>query len=214
MTRHMALCLLMGTLTFAACDSAPSGPTPAGSPTANQPTAPPRNPAPSPVPGGSRLVGSYLLTLDMGSGCSVVPASERIRRYTADITYVGAGRYVATLNDATFLTGLICTAASSHFAGIGCHQFFASEETDTVNFSLANNNDEAHGGHIVERLSSGGWVEIIGDARAEFDPTLIEASGAGSVWYCPTPSDYPFPCANFTSCRSNDMRLTFTRQSE
>ena len=213
MTRHRPVCLLMGTLAFAACDSPPSGPTPAGPAIASQPPAPPRNPAPSPVPGGSRLVGSYLLTLDMGSGCSVVPASERTRRYTADITYVGAGRYVVTLNDATFLMGSICTAGSSHFAGIGCHQFFASEEADTVNFSLANNNDEAAGGHITERLSSG-WVEIIGEARAKFDPTVIEASGAGSVWYCRTPSAYQSPCANFTSCESDDMRLTFRRQSE
>ena len=79
------------------------------------------------------------------------------------------------------------TAASGRFEGIGCHQFFASKDTDTASFALENNNDEAHGGHIVEQSSSGTWLEIIGSATGPFSVsgdliTSIDASGTGSVW--------------------------------
>jgi hypothetical protein len=157
------------------------------------------------------------MTLDIGSGCDVIPTAERTRTYTATIEHNGE-RNVVTLSDASFLSGPICTAGSRHFSGMGCQQFFATEDAyAAVQFFLENNNDEAHGGHIVEQLSSGTWVEITGHAAGTLDPldlSSIEASGAGSVWYCPTPSDYPFPCANFTSCRSDDMRLTFRRRSD
>jgi hypothetical protein len=219
MTRHMALCLLMGALAFAACDGAPAAPTPLSPPPGAPPITPaPVLPTPPPTsPGNSSLTGSYTMTLDIGSGCDVMPAAERTRTYTATIEHNGE-RNVVTLSDGSFLSGPICTAGSRHFSGMGCQQFFATEDAySTVRFFLENNNDEAHGGHIVEQLSSGRWVEIIGHAAGTLDPfdrSSIEASGEGSVWYCRTPSDYPFPCADFTSCRSNDMRLTFRRQSE
>ena len=111
----------------------------------------------------------YTLTLHIGSGCAVVPEAERTRKYTATIDYAGGGRYVVTLSDGTFLTGPICTAGSRHFSGIGCGQFFASEDIDTVQFFLENNNDEAHGGHIVEQLASGTWLEIIGYAGGKLE---------------------------------------------
>ena len=84
-----------------------------------------------------------------------------------------------------FLTGPICTAGSRHFSGIGCGQFFASEDIDTVQFWLENNNDEAHGGHIVEQLASGTWLEIIGYAGGKLDDlSSMEASGTSSVSSC------------------------------
>jgi hypothetical protein len=89
---------------------------------------------------------------------------------------------------------------------------FASEDIDTVQFFLENNNDEAHGGHIVEQLASGTWLEIIGYAGGKLDDlSSMEASGTSSVSYCRTPSSYPFPC-NLVSCGSTDLRLTLTRK--
>jgi len=201
--------IALGAVVFAACDSHPAAPTPLPPQAIPPPSAPP-NPAP-PGPSNS-IAGVYTLTLNIGSGCAVVPEAERTRKYTATIDYTRGGRYVVTLSDATFLTGPICTAGSRHLSGIGCHQFFAYEDIDTVRFSLENNNDEAHGGHIVEQLSSGTWLEIMGESAGKLDLSSIDASGTGSAWYCRTPSSYPFPCSSFVGCRSTDMRLTLTRK--
>lgn len=204
MTRQIAFYgIVLGIVALVACDGHPQAPTPFVPP---QATPPPTNPSRNP------LVGLYTLTLNIGSGCAVLPEAERTRKYTATIDYGGEGRYVVTLSDATFLTGPICTAGSEHFSGIGCQQFFASEDIDTVQFFLENNNDEAHGGHIVEQLSSGTWLEIIGRAGGKLDLSSTEASGTSSVWYCRTPSSYPFPCSSVVSCGSTDMRLTLTRK--
>ena len=204
--------IMLGIVAFAACASNPQTPTPLGS----SRTTPPPSAQPAPGlrgtdPGNNLLIGLYTLTLHIGSGCAVVPEAERTRKYTATIDYAGGGRYVVTLSDGTFLTGPICTAGSRHFSGIGCHQFFASEDIDTVQFGLENNNDEVHGGHIVEQLASGTWLEIIGYAGGMLDLSLMEASGTSSVSYCRTLSSYPFPCS-FVSCGSADMRLTLTRK--
>jgi hypothetical protein len=205
--------IVLGTVAFAACHSHPQAPTPLGPSRATpSPSAQPAPGLPGTNPGNLPLVGLYTLTLHIGSGCALVPEAERTRKYTATIDYAGRGRYVVTLSDGTFLTGPICTAGSRHFSGIGCGQFFASEDIDTVQFFLENNNDEAHGGHIVEQLASGTWLEIIGYAGGKLDdPSSMEASGTSSVSYCRTPSSYPFPCS-FVSCGSTDMRLTLTRK--
>ena len=205
--------IVLGTVAFAACDSHPQAPTPLGPPQATLPPGGPPTPGgPGANPGSNPLIGVYTLTLDIGSGCAVVPEAERIRTYTATIDSAGGGRHVVTLSGGTFLTGPICTAGSRHFSGIGCHQFFASEDIDTVQFWLENNNDEAHGGHIVEKLPSGTWLEIIGYAGGMLGLSSMEASGTSSVWSCRTPSSYPYPCPSFVSCRSTDMRLTLTRK--
>jgi len=216
LTQIRRTALVLGILAHAACSGSPQAPAPVTSPQASQSaaTTPPvttttlgqTNTYPSIVS------GPYTLTLDIGSGCAVVPQEERIRKYTARIDDKASGIKVVTLSDANFLTGLICTGGSQRFSGIGCNQFFASEDIDTMQFSLENNNDEAHGGHIVERLSSGGWVEIIGSAAGNLALSSMEASGTSSVWYCPTSLTYPFPCKNPVSCRSPDMRLTLTQK--
>jgi hypothetical protein len=205
--RPIVFCaVLSGTALFAACDSASHSRTPQG----------PASIAPSPVPPtpdpGDPLIGSFALTLYVGSGCPAVPETAATRHYTATIGSVGVGRYVVTLTDATFLTGPICTGGSGRFSGIGCDQFFASEDIDLATFFLVNNNDEAHGGHIVEQLSSGTWLEIIGNATGKLRGSSIEASGTSTIWYCRTPSAYPFPCSDFAACRSDDARLMFTRK--
>ena len=214
LTRSVALVLgILGIMAFTACSGSPQAPTPLSAPQAS-PSATATPPVSTPSLGQTNASPSdpYTVTLDIGSGCPVVPQEERIRKYTARMDDTSSGLKVVTLSGATFLTGSICTGGGGRFSGIGCDQFFASEDIDTVQFTLENNNDEAHGGHIVERLSSGGWMEIIGSASGKLNPSSTEASGPGSVWYCSTPSSYPFPCAKYVGCRTNDMRLTLTRR--
>jgi hypothetical protein len=155
------------------------------------------------------VTGEYTLALDLGSGCNIIPEAERTRSYTARITSPREANYVVTLTSGNFLSGLICTA---YAAGLGCDQFLASREGDVVRFDLANNNDDAHGGHIVERLSSGTWVEIIGNPAGQLKGSTIDAGGTISVWYCPTSMGYPFPCSGATGCKSNDTKFIFTRR--
>jgi hypothetical protein len=78
-----------------------------------------------------------------------------------------------------------------------------------MTFDLAN--DEWHGGHIVEQLGNGTWLELIGKASGSMRDGTLEASGSGSVWYCGQRVSYPYPCFAAT-CRTDDMRLTFTRR--
>ena len=194
-------------LAFAGCDDRPYAPTSPSPP----PTVPPVMAAPEPPPAGPLPV-RYALTLSVGRDCAVVPEGDRTRRYTATFERGSSANDLVTLSDAPFLSGTICTAGSGRFSNVGCNQFFAAEDRDTVHFSLENNNDEAHGGHIVERLPSGGWWEVIGSASGRRTATAIEASGTASIWYCPTSLGYPFPCFAWTSCRTTELRLTFTAQ--
>jgi hypothetical protein len=136
-----------------------------------------------------------------------VREAERTRTYTATLTSRGEDRYVVTLADAVFLTGSICTGYAS---GLGCHQFPASVSDGAVRFVLENNNDDAHGGHIVEQATSG-WLEIIGEATGPAGGSAIEASGIADVWYCPESRAYPFPCRTFRGCQSAALRMTLDR---
>jgi len=213
MTRQAALIgIVLGIMALLACDRHPQVPTRVVPPQATPPGASANPGALGTDPSGRSIVGSYTLTLDLGSGCAALPEAERTRRYTAAIDDSGGGRYVVTLSDATFLTGPICTAGSGHLSGFGCHQFLASRDGDTVQFFLENDNADAHGGHIVEQSPSGTWVEIVGRAVGRLDRSSIEASGTSTVWYCGTPSSYPFPCSSFVSCDSTDMRMTLARK--
>jgi hypothetical protein len=82
--------------------------------------------------------------------------------------------------------------------------------------------DEARGGHIVERLASGGWLEITGTGGGEvLDYNDFTLTLQGQVWYCPSAVDFPFaaPCAGGTgsagtarSCEGQQMQLRFTRR--
>lgn len=207
-SHHVRQGLLVSSLALSACGgSAPApGPLPQGGP-----TAPPTTPAPAPAPGTHPFAGTYTLTMTIGAGCTTVPEAERVRAYTARFDRAAEGSYVVTLSDATFLTGLICDAGGGRFAGLGCHQFFAYDNSSQMQFVLANNNDEAHGGHIVERTTSGMWLEIIGEATGSRDPASMEAAGRASVWRCGESRAYPFPCFSAVSC-SADLRLSFTRR--
>jgi hypothetical protein len=67
-----------------------------------------------------------------------------------------------------------------------CTRVVRSQSTHSVQFDLANNNDEAHGGHIVEQLSLGTWLEIIGNGTGRLHASTIVATGTASLWYCPS----------------------------
>ena len=195
-----------------ACDGSSSAPTrstpsPSGSP------VPPAVPVPNV---NDPLDAAYTLTLQIGSSCSAIPDADKTRVYEASIGQM-ANRtdlgHVVTLTGAHFLTGPICTSASGRFAGIGCDQFLASEDISWVGFFLQNNNDQAHGAHIVEQTSSGGWLEISGRAEGVFNSvSSIDASGLVDVWVCPTSSDYPYPCPEYRFCPSTDVHLRLDRK--
>ena len=204
-------------MVVAACERTP--------PTApSLPLAAPISPLPAPpMPDASTdpIVGRYRLDLEVGPGCESVPAAAKSRSYAAVIekrtssigvdSLVGTD-YVVTLGEANFLSGLICTFAASR---LGCNQFPATREAgDILRFDLVNENDDGHGGHIVEQLPPGTWIELIGSARGRMqDPDgMITANGDASIWYCSAASEYPFPCASFVGCRSDDLRLSFTRR--
>ena len=162
-------------------------------------------PAP-PQSSSDPIVGRYTLTVT--HGCDAVPAAARTRTYAASIDPGASTGFVVTLSEAKFLEGLICTATSS---GLGCHQFLASRAGDLVRFDLTNA-DDWHGGYITERVPPGTWLEVTGSATGPLRETTIEATGSGSIWYCPTNPGYPFPCNSVLFCESTDLRLTFTRR--
>lgn len=158
------------------------------------------------------LSGEYSLTLELGSSCTALPEAERRRQYSALIGYVADGRYQVLLSGGTFLGGAICTEGGGRFTGVGCDEFTAAENVGIATFDLENNNDNAHGGHIVERLAGGGWIEVIGSAAGPLRSAGdVTATGTAHVWYCATPSSYPFPCQAFAGCDTS-LRLAFTRR--
>ena len=179
MVRHMPLpLLLISGIALASCDGTRLTPT-----------------APSPA---EALIGRFLLTLTAGADCAAIPDAAKTRRYLASIDVTGDEKYVVTLSDATFLTGPICTAGSARFAGVGCHQFFASRQDDVVQFDLANNNDEAHGGHIVEQLSLGTWLEIIGSGHRP--ASRVNDCGNGNGQPVVLPLSQVLPISVFRLC--------------
>ncbi len=216
MARRLAgsvMAWVLGPLVTMACGGSsdlalPMGPTPS---IPSGTVSPPPGPT-GPVSSTHPLSGVYDLTLTLGDDCTAVPEVERTRRYTASIAYTTGGRYVVTLSSGRFLSGPICTGGSGVFAGLGCDQFIASEDIDMANFFLENNNDEAHGGHIVEQLASGTWIEVIGNATGPYDLRSARAAGSGVAWYCPRAASYPFPCQGSQSCQTSDLRLSLVRR--
>lgn len=194
-------------VTVTGCDTAPPT-TPRPTPGVSNPIPPvPPQPVPEPGPPGESITGVYQLDLSFGEGCAALPDAARHRTYTATIETVGA-RSVVTLTGGTFLDGGICTAAPSK---LGCHQFLASRTGDQVRLDLVNENDDGHGGHIVEQVPPSTWIEVIGTATGDIKDGNITATGTASVWYCRGNAGYPFPCATYGGCES-DLRMTLTRK--
>lgn len=215
MAKH-APWIVLAIVTLNACGESTSPVAPQradAAPTAGSGLSPSAAPAlaSSPLPPSDHsLVGRYAMTLELGRSCDL-PEEARVRRYSASIAGHGPEALLVTLGSGTFLQGTICTAGGGRVAGVGCNQFFASSNAGTAHLALENHNDDAHGSHIVERLPSGSWVEIIGSTSGAItgDPT-IRTKGTATVWYCPTDSGYPFPCSSPTGCTS-EMDITLTR---
>jgi hypothetical protein len=208
MSRQIGLGGIALLVAVTACDSTHPPPT-APSPPATMMGSPIPTP-PEPNSPTDSLVGRYTLDLTVGPECGSVPEAARNRTYTATIVSAGGANYVVTLSEASFLSGLICTAPSR----LGCNQFQASRAGDLLRFDLINENDDGHGGHIVEQVPPGTWIEVIGSGtgRMQEQDGMITTTGSATVWYCPTVSGYPFPCVSPVGCESGALRLTFTRR--
>jgi hypothetical protein len=201
MSRQIGLGGIALLVAVTGCESSHPPPTAPNPPPTMMGSPIPTPPEPS-APTDS-IVGRYKLDLTVGSECGAVPDAARSRTYTATIDSTGGTNYVVTLSDASFLSGPICTAAPSR---LGCHQFQASRAGDLLRFDLINENDDGHGGHIVEQIPPGTWIELTGSGtgRMQGQDGTITASGSASVWYCPTVSGYPFPCRSHVGCRPGD----------
>ena len=208
MSRQIGLGGIALLLAVTGCDSNHPPPTAPNPPPTMMGSPIPPPPAPS-APTDS-IVGRYKLDLTVGPACGSVPEAARNRTYTATVDSAGGTNYVVTLSDASFLSGPICTAAPSR---LDCNQFQASRAGDLLRFDLINENDDGHGGHIVEQVPPGTWIELIGSGtgRMPAQDGIITATGSANVWYCRTVSGYPFPCVLPVGCQSADFRLTFTR---
>ncbi len=150
------------------------------------------------------------MRLTVGADCGSFPEVARTRNYAASIVADGETGYVVTLGEASFLSGLICTFNPSH---LGCNQFVASRTGDSLRFDLITQNDDSHGGRIVEHIPPGTWFSLQGSATGRLQDGAITAVGTASAWYCPTvtATPYPFRCLTSSLCHSNDLGLTFTR---
>ena len=209
MRRQIAACVVPFLMAVAGCDrSNLPGPSP-------QPTSTGLNPPSPPQPNSDDadpLTGAYKLELTMdqiGDQCADVPQVVKHRTYNATIKATGNSNYVVSLSGGVFLGGPICTFAPAH---LGCDQFPASRTGDALDFNLINENDDGHGGHIVERVPQAGWIEVFGSLKGAIDNGTISAKGSGGLWYCSSSAGYPFPCAHYVGCAVNDLRMTFARQ--
>jgi hypothetical protein len=158
------------------------------------------------------MESEYALSVTVDSlcpACATLPDDARHRTYAATIATRADGNVVVSLGGGRLLSGPICTLGPS---GLDCHQCLASRASGTVQFSLLNENDEAHGGHIVEQIPQTGWMELIGNLTSPASNDMMSASGDGSLWFCSDVTRYPFPCAHSVGCAVHDLRMTFVRQ--
>jgi hypothetical protein len=184
MTRSLALgAVLLLTQAVASCGG-------------SHPTSPGR------PPDVNAASGLYGLTLTVGSDCASLPEEERTRQYTARLSDDGPAKYIVTLTDATFRQDSVCIP-------LGCNQFRATEDGETLRFSLASADDWS-GGYITEKTAAGTWLEILGLAAGPLHPTVIEASGPGKVFYCSFPGAYS--CGGRTESCQSTLKYVFTRK--
>jgi hypothetical protein len=171
------------------CESSPAAPS----------TTEPSATQPSPVPGPA-AGSTHTVSWSVGDECSTIPDEARHRTYTATV-----GNGLVTLTSGLFLQGLICTLDT----GLGCNQFRMTPDGDAVTISVAGT--EWHGGQIVEQISDGTWIEVSAAGTGRIEGSTIRATLDGSIWYCPTAGAYPFPCAAFRGCKSNNIQMTIVR---
>jgi hypothetical protein len=206
MRRQIAASVIPVIMAVAGCDkSVTPGPSPLPTPVAVNTPPPPSPLPPAADPSAERY--ELELSLDkLGPRCEGVPEAIRHRTYTATLTPTGESTYTVSLSGGTFLIGLICSLAPSH---LGCNEFLASRTGNVLDVNLINENDDGHGGHIVEYVPGAGWIELIGTLKGVADNGTMTAQGSGRLWYCRSSGGYPFPCPSFVGCDVGEMRMTF-----
>ena len=115
---------------------------------------------------------------------------------------------IVTLRSGVFLEGSICTNETQ----LGCNQFRLTQTADPPVIDMLSDS-EWHGGAIVERLSSGTWLELIGKGVGRVEGTTIHSTLEGNIWYCPESRTYPFPCNTFRGCSLSNLQVTIARKN-
>ena len=184
--------VVLGLILSGGCSGSPQGPSPVD------------GPAPGPRPG--LPLGGYDLTLSLPE-CVALPVAERTRRYVALIDRdLATGAHVVTLSGATFLYP---GPPARRPVPLGPHQFPAWILGEEVRFNLWGDWNSAWGGQVVEQMSTGQWLEIMGDAGGPLGTPTITAVGSANVVFCQDagPTNH---CAEerLSSCGSA-MTLTF-----
>lgn len=151
--------------------------------------------------------GRYTLTVEAGSACSF-PEQVRTRTYTAAVVESRrAGTFDVTLSDATFLEPTQC---NSFIPPQGCNQFFIHKQGERISFSMVDF-EWGYGGNIVEKLPDSTWFLLSAYGEGRLDGSNLEFLGTGEALHCPSAQGSP-RCLQISYCRSNDVRLRFTRR--
>ena len=174
------------------CSGSPQGPSPVDAPaTGARPGLP---------------LGGYDLTLALPE-CVALPVAERTRRYVALIDRdLATGAHVVTLSGATFLHP---GPPAGRPVPLGPNQFLALVRGEDAVFNLWGDWNSAWGGQVVEQMSTGQWMEILGDATGSLGTPTITAVGSAYVVFCQDAGP-TYHCADerWSSCGSA-MTLTF-----
>jgi hypothetical protein len=155
----------------------------------------------------AEVQGEWDVTIAADVSCQQIPASLRTRTYLVNIDWYSDGKsYEAQLDGSRFFYQnerfqLIPQAGG---ALLQLSSLYAQETWHERS-------------SIIERLDSGGYLELMGTAAVPIDRSTSTASAslAGSAGYCPistapSGSIYPQPCPNISQCPLD--RLTLTRR--
>jgi hypothetical protein len=173
-------------------------------------------PASPPVAPTDPLVGRYTLEIDAGarSGerCDLVPDAATRRTFTADVHRLESGHAVVRLYDAKFLAdspsvGYGCLGLGTPTAGFEpCHQFSLAGDPEALVANMTAP-DDWRDNEIWEAMPNGYLLQIHGQATGRAVDGRLEMVGTGGLWY-----GNGLPASTFSGCRSDALRLTFTRR--
>ncbi|HET9262695.1 MAG TPA: hypothetical protein VFO14_06600 [Vicinamibacterales bacterium] len=96
------------------------------------------------------------------------------------------------------------------FQGLGCNQFVAEREENSLKFTMSLF-DWGEGGQITERLADGIWLYIWANASGQSEGSILQASGRGEAMYCPVSQESAWGCAT-RFCATDEFRLRFSRR--
>ena len=196
---------------------APPSPPPPPPPSPPGPTGPGTGVVFIPPPGippfsaTDPVVGRYRLALIAGTGCDSYPEIVHRRTYTADIEPTSGTPYKVKLYDAWFLQGLTChDPRFPQGNNPTCNQFLASRTDDSLIFDFHGQPDDNWNGNLIyEALADGTWIEMAGRATGPINDGNLTAAGELSLshWL-----GFPGDRSRYSTCRSSDLRLEFSRR--